>query len=353
MAGPSSEPSPDPWAHIFDAIDEVNPDAVPARRVLHGVRGRQSMTANEINAFDEMFSMIFDAVNQHQHSSSSSATTTVGEGVSPLAAIGRTGDLGDVVGKLRGRAKRARWTTAEDEQLDRLKEEMELCDTDAALLAWARRAVFHASMHASPSPLYPALLALLMRSFRDRFGDAHLALSVFEHARHLSVPSFVFGCTTPAYNELIETRWAAFRDLKGVRDALDEMRVNGVECNAKTRALVEAVRRDVGERNKWLEDSMAGGEVWTMLRQIDTLSAPAAPTPQQEKRRNRRPQKGARGEWQASDEWKYRIREDSVDPETDMLDQEWTSHTPLSEMFIESASYQPRQKAGPRRAMAY
>src|SRR6267154_1374361 len=53
---------------------------------------------------------------------------------------------------------------------------------------------------------------------------------------------------TPAYNELIETRWTYFRDLKGVHDALEEMRVNGVEPDGRTKKLVEKLRREVGAR---------------------------------------------------------------------------------------------------------
>lgn len=269
------------------------------------------MTAGEINAFDGMFSLIFDALNQQRAAS----------GVRPFgnalqgAAIGRTADIGDVVGKLRGRAKRQRWTTADDEALDRMKEEMELCDTDAALLTWARRSVFVDDL--KPGPLYPALLALLMRAFRDRFADPHLALSVFEHARHLSIRSFVFGCTTPAYNELLQTRWAAFRDLRGVRDALDEMRVNGVDCDSHTRALVDGIRREVGERNAWLEDSMSGGEVWEMLREIDRLCAP--PSAMREADDTRPPPRRPR-RWRPSDDWKARMREGDIDLGSDGLD---------------------------------
>ena len=73
-----------------------------------------------------------------------------------------------------------------------------------------------------------------MRTFRDKYANPHLALALFAHARRLSVLSFVCGCTTPAYNELLETRWACFRDLKGVCDALEEMKTNGVETNGGT-----------------------------------------------------------------------------------------------------------------------
>lgn len=276
------------------------------------------MTAGEISAFDGMFSLIFDSLKQQQQSS---AVQPLGRTPFDGAAIGRTTGLGDVVGKLRGKARRTRWTTAEDEALDRMKEEMELCDTDAALLTWARRSVFVDPL--APGPLYPALLALLMRAFRDRFGDPHLALSVFNHARHVSVPSFVFGCTTPAYNELLETRWRAFRDLRGVRDTLEEMRVNGVECNGRTRALVENIRREVGERNAWLEDSMSGGEVWTMMQEIETFATPPVPVERPEPRRQR--------SWRSAEEWKYRMRDLDSGLKGDALDAAWQDDPDLGD----------------------
>jgi hypothetical protein len=112
-----------------------------------------------------------------------------------------------------------------------------------------------------------------MRSFRDKYRDPHLALSIFDYARHLSIPSYVFGCTTPAYNELIETRWSHFRDLKGVHDALFEMRVNGVEPDGRTKKLVEKLRREVGARTVWEEESVMGsGDVWGMLEKIEGLA---------------------------------------------------------------------------------
>jgi hypothetical protein len=212
---------------------------------------------------------------------------------------------------------------------------MELCDTDQQLLEWAMREVFgqsqkyeerarnhaiakaeeqHApdvtsSSNASANPpqlasthpelqhpTYPYLIAHLMRSFRDKYRDPHLALSIFDYARHLSIPSYVFGCTTPAYNELIETRWSCFRDLRGVHDALEEMRVNGVDPDGRTKKLVEKLRREVGARTVWEEESMFGnGEVVGMLSKIEQLAI-------KEPRRKRGKATGKKGP--AFDAWK-------------------------------------------------
>jgi hypothetical protein len=248
------------------------------------------MTAREINAFDEMFNMIFNAVSD-QKGLASSPLPEVGIGSAPT---GTGSHMNDFFSKLRGHSKGLRWSEQADEDLDRKKVEMELCDTDQQLLEWAMREVFGESkryeevareaikqvaagkelerMPQLQPTIYPHLVAHLIRTFRDKYRDPHLALSMFDHARHLSIASYVFGCTTPAYNELIQTRWRCFRDLKGVHDALEEMTINGVDANNHTRKLVEEVRRQVGERNSWEEETELGsGEVWMMLNKIDHL----------------------------------------------------------------------------------
>ncbi|TFY67255.1 hypothetical protein EVJ58_g1745 [Rhodofomes roseus] len=263
---------------------------------------KQAMTAREVNAFDQMFDMIFDAVSNTKKDSKRSAPESIGIGRA------RSQEMGDLFGRLRRQSKHQRWTSESDEELDRKREAMELCDTDQQLLEWAMRQVFDESKlceenarkaEASPSasktsvqlqpPWYPHMISLLMRTFREKYGDPHLALSIFDHARHLSVPSFVFGCTTPAYNELIETRWRFFRDLRGACDALEEMRVNGVEMDNRTRSLAEMIRREVGERNMWQEESMIGtGEVWDLVSRIEQLVAQRASPRKVEKQRKSR-----------------------------------------------------------------
>ncbi|KAL0579752.1 hypothetical protein V5O48_002246 [Marasmius crinis-equi] len=241
------------------------------------------MTAREISAFDDMFNMIFDAVAEQKLGTGDKKNLNVG--------IGGRGGLGDIYGKLRRHSKRVKWTTEEEELLDQKKEEMDLCDTDQQLLDWAMREVFGESEKLEEqsrkaleegvpakkapmlqSPTYPHILALLMKTFRDKYRDPHLALSIFNHARNLSIASYVFGCSTNVYNELIETRWTCFRDLKGVHDALEEMSVNGVDIDNTTRNMVEKVRREVGERNLWVEEDEGGeNEVWNMLNKIEKL----------------------------------------------------------------------------------
>lgn len=241
------------------------------------------MTAQEISAFDEMFNMIFNAVSDRRASSGSSRSFD-----HPTPSIGRsssTAPLNDIFRTLR-RHSRVRWTTASDEELDRKKEEMDLCDTDQELLEWATREVFAmptksvggakkaieatAASVQSPNdhdkdkgsstttkisvgslplhpPTYPFLLAHLMKLFRTTYGSPSLSLCIFTHAARLSITSYVFGCTAPVYNELIQAKWEGWGDLAGVCAALEEMRLNGVKGDGLTKTIIEKIRRDVAE----------------------------------------------------------------------------------------------------------
>ncbi|KAH7100469.1 hypothetical protein BKA62DRAFT_706405 [Auriculariales sp. MPI-PUGE-AT-0066] len=327
-AGPSSRPDIDPWAHIFDSIDDVDSKIPTSQRPTRTPVRKQAMTRSEINAFENMFDMIFTAIDEQQ---ARTGVRPLGAGLDG-AAIGPSTGLGKVVDKVYNRKKdksgTERSTTEDDAKLDLLREEMELCGTDAALLTWARNNVFTDTVaNGTPGPTYPGLLALLMRAFRERFGDPHLALSVFEHARHLSVSSFVFGCTTPAYNELIVTRWNSFRDLKGVRDALEEMKVNGVECDHFTRTLVETIRREVGERHAWLEDSLTSGVVFSMIQELELLSAPVKrrqPVRKEMEPVRKETEHAYSRQWRNSLEWKYSLRDDGAKSKADGPDQMWS-----------------------------
>ncbi|KAI0829935.1 hypothetical protein BC628DRAFT_1083799 [Trametes gibbosa] len=337
-------PHVSPWDQVFEEIKELSnpkPTSINPRsmKMSAGIRPSktfrpQTATARETEVITDMFSSIFDVTSKQGK---------------PLSAIGlgpsRVGsDMNHLYNKLRSHSQRLRWTTQADEDLDRKKEEMELCETDVQLLEWAMREVFgesqryadaahptpDATAQANPGPAaeppasenlqlqpssYPHLLAAIMRTFRDKYDDPHLALSMFDHARHLSIASFVFGCTTPAYNELIETRWRCFRDLRGVVDAFEEMRVNGIELDSRTRLLGETVRREVGERDLWQEENaLDSGEVWELVARLEHLAFAS---------KNRRAQTTGRGrgvddtrvrkrKWNANQEaWKQNVLQES------------------------------------------
>ncbi|KAF9233512.1 hypothetical protein BU15DRAFT_53781 [Melanogaster broomeanus] len=326
-AKPTSLPSQDsiftapesPWDHVFADIDKMpllpaasrnsrrqnyrSPSLKPSvgtndsDKGAGGILGRsstmrarkESMTAREISVFDEMFNLIFNAVSEQREGLSSSSSPDPSAldqapsiGRTPLTS-GQNAPLNDLFHTLRRHSSRVRWTSASDEELDRKKEQMELCNTDQELLEWALREVFGESVRwdeeakkalEAPPPLqpstYPHLLAHLMRLFRTTYSNPSLSLSVFNHAARLSIPSYVFGCTSPAYNELIQAKWEGWGDLEGVCNALEEMRGNGVIGDGRTRRLVETVRREVGEARP--VESLGEEEVMRLLTRVEELA---------------------------------------------------------------------------------
>ncbi|KAH9062423.1 hypothetical protein EDB87DRAFT_1607210 [Lactarius vividus] len=285
-------PKNSPWDHVFEDIATGHP-LIPIAREKTPRPGlnnssleprRQTMTNRELSAFDEMFNMIFAAANERRLSE---------DGLAAAPDIDTRGPLSNFLKSL-SKHPRAR-QTGDDTELDKLKEQLALCPSDHAMLEWAEREVFGASVRAEEAaraafasgspppphlqpPEYPYLLAALMNAARERYDDPYLALSLFEHARNLSSLSYIFGCTTPAYNELLQTRWNSFRDLRGVHAALAEMRANGISPDMRTRGLVDDVRRETGARTLWLEESEAGsGEVWKILSEIERLVARRTP----------------------------------------------------------------------------
>ncbi|THH32265.1 hypothetical protein EUX98_g1880 [Antrodiella citrinella] len=335
----SSKPS---WDSLFSDL----PDTASQPSHRHTAKGkrllgagaaprRQSMTVREMTAFDDMFSRIFNAATVHpttpqspnlfkpipngnEDSMDALKFNWAGRATDGVA----TQDVDDLFGQIRRHSKRVQWTSEADEEFDRKKEEMNLCETDHQLLEWAQREVFDESKRYEEvarlklsqgtsssqeqvqlQPLaYPHLIAYLMRTFREKYSDPHLALSIFSHARHLSIPSFVFGCTTSAYNELLETKWACFRDLRGIVDALEEMQVNGVPMDSRTKALCEMVRRECGARELWGEERNVGsGEVWEMLQFIDKVVAGVNDKMFKERRRVAAPEDGKQelGAWKS------------------------------------------------------
>jgi Mtf2 family len=248
---------------------------------------RQGITARETKVLTGMLDMIFDANNANQRQ------TPEGE-----EQVGiRKGKVDDFFGRLCRHSKRGKWMDEPDANLlDQKKEQVSYCNNDQELLDWAIREVFEESKRyeaaarlaiaeAAKLPrkeepprlqpaTYPHMIALLMRTFRDKYNDPHLALSIFNYTKTLSIVSYVFGCSTEAYNELLQTKWECFRDIRGVHDAINEMVVNGVPVNTGTRKWVENVRRDVLNQKIRPDMSDAGqNEVWQLLTKMELTLA--------------------------------------------------------------------------------
>lgn len=316
------------WDNIFQDIRSMPPlISRSERKSDHRARRHQAMTAQEFSTFEDMFSMIFAAAGQAKQTSSSN---NYQRALAP-----------DFFGRVRTHGRNVQGATTESAeqlkaQLDRLREDMDLCDTDQLLLEWAMREVFGASRAAEEAarremaaavesstpgarskipPLqpawYPHVVAHLMSVFRDKYRDPHLALAIFDHTAKLSIVSYVFGCTTPTYNELLETKWRAFKDLQGCVDALEEMRTNAVTPDSRTRAIVESMRQEIMSNNGF--DHGESEESLVLLERADKLAAQGRQWKHAKKDIGARSEKESSrpSRWKNSREWKRAARDET------------------------------------------
>lgn len=269
---------------------------------------RQTLSASEGRKIDDMFSSIFNAASRQEELS----TSNNGQEVPPWAGPPMRYSTKPVP---------VRWTRVGDDILDQKKEEIQHCESDQALYAWTLELFGElettlsqthpintpesteqdiATVEATiqdvsanlPGFAYPQLLAIVMRNFRTKYHDPHMALAMFDHARNASPLSYVMCCGTAAYNELIETKWDSFRDLQGVCDALEDMKLNKVRVDTRTMRLVESLRREVGQRNFWQEEGFGDSHsgVMSLLERIEGVCWPET----NPKTQNRTPARNAK-----------------------------------------------------------
>ncbi|KAG0641170.1 hypothetical protein HOY80DRAFT_955728 [Tuber brumale] len=142
-----------------------------------------------------------------------------------------------------------------------LTSSMRMCQTDRELLRWLDDHVFSMASGKDagskiPSATYADLLVEAMITFRQNFNDLVGAMSVFERVKRLGAESYVVGCSTGAYNEMLQTKWEAYKDVSKIVELVDEMKINAVEGSQKT---VEILRSIVNEIKKMKSGSMGPG----------------------------------------------------------------------------------------------
>lgn len=196
------------------------------------------------------------------------------------------------------------------EEYEMLAEEMDMVSSDLELVEWAKKRVFtpidslksdegtekvkasvddessatasatpesshsattssHQNTYKAPanllplltfSPVYPKILARVLKTLRENFNSPHLVLALFHHAQTSSVESYLFGCLTGAYNEVLTCRWESFRDLDGVQRGIREMEMMGIKWDKDTNRLVSRVvdeaGREILQGGRWGEDAL-------------------------------------------------------------------------------------------------
>lgn len=144
---------------------------------------------------------------------------------------------------------------------DKLEERMDECETDYELARFLDTEIFSAmeghAQNGSPKegvlPFdvvranYSLILVKAMRLLRITYNNPLAAHTLFLRAKMLSAESYVLGCTTQLYNELLVSRWESFTDLYSICEILDEMSTNGVKGNGDTIQIIQRIQADVEE----------------------------------------------------------------------------------------------------------
>lgn len=151
-------------------------------------------------------------------------------------------------------------------EVDAKSEALSVLSSPVDVVSWAEENVFTPEF----GKTYPRLLAAVMKHLRY-LGAPHLALAMFAHARQLGVESYLAGCQTSAFNELLRTRWNAFRDLAGIVSAVGEMKSHAVAWDKNTNSIVSEIVDVVGKEllhnrnhHQW------GLEANSLLAQLET-----------------------------------------------------------------------------------
>ncbi|CAG8666212.1 17353_t:CDS:2 [Acaulospora morrowiae] len=88
---------------------------------------------------------------------------------------------------------------------------------------------------------YSSLLQEAISACHTLFKDPYLAFSILEQIKRRGTVSYVLGCNTKVYNELILIRWNYWKDLCGIEELMDEMVSNGIDFDQQTFYIVNNV----------------------------------------------------------------------------------------------------------------
>ncbi|OXC67021.1 hypothetical protein AYX13_04473 [Cryptococcus neoformans] len=272
-------------------------------RPMKGARNRlaraSGVTPPEAEVFNEVISSIltsFPSTPSDPFLATKSGATGYG-----------SSEWGDGAKQLRTIFDRNRSEDDNLEEYEMLAEEMDMVSSDLELVEWAKKRVFtpidplkpdegteklktsvedetsdtpessqsaaatssHQNTYKPPanllplltfSPVYPKILTRVLKALRENFNSPHLVLALFHHAQTSSLESYLFGCLTGAYNEVLTCRWESFRDLDGVQRGIREMEMMGIKWDKDTNRLVSRVvdeaGREILQGGRWGEDAL-------------------------------------------------------------------------------------------------
>ncbi|KAI7881472.1 hypothetical protein K492DRAFT_177067, partial [Lichtheimia hyalospora FSU 10163] len=100
----------------------------------------------------------------------------------------------------------------------------------------------------NPRPLPPYYDRFIERAVNHAsmtLKEPYLAVAIFNQVKATSIESYVSGCTTQVYNELLSVRWKAWRDIHGMMTLVEEMMSNGIDYDGNTRRIIQMVMNEV------------------------------------------------------------------------------------------------------------
>ncbi|KAK6506351.1 hypothetical protein TWF506_011267 [Arthrobotrys conoides] len=132
------------------------------------------------------------------------------------------------------------------EEYEKLSGMLELCGNDLEVWEWLDQYIFTMPFAANGlTGNYPKLLKEAIKLLRTEYNDFSACTAVFEKVKNLGTESYIIGCSVGVYNEILEVKWRGYRDMSGVLDLLEEMRVNGVDGDEVTAGIVADVLSDI------------------------------------------------------------------------------------------------------------
>ncbi|GAA5936124.1 hypothetical protein JCM1841_007059 [Sporobolomyces salmonicolor] len=314
-----SDPSPHSTRSVLSPTPNSPSSSAPPRQ-----RQKQYLTDSEAQAFADLLGEILPRSLASQPGAAPGAPGGEGGGIFDLFAQksgyaaqaegagkvqqalmrkmgGRMGLQFDPAGGGKWeRKQRGELTEQEMLELDRLREEALSLRDDREVVAWGLENVFGfdrkyaqtlfvdpadlsvvppssdpavASPTRGPSSrMYPELLHLLFLILRDTHHAPATALWVLDLAASNAF-SYISGCTTPLYLEVLRTRWSE-GDVEAVLAGIEEMRSAGVPIDDKVRELVravgEAIRLDRDRAEVRVKHLVAQGEFGGALDEGET-----------------------------------------------------------------------------------
>ncbi|CAO3595032.1 unnamed protein product [Absidia cylindrospora] len=97
---------------------------------------------------------------------------------------------------------------------------------------------------------YSRLVKNAIHHAYNDFYDPYLAMALFEQCKTISVQSYIEGCTVDVYNQVLQIRWDAWKDIYGMLDLMEEMTLNGIAFDKVSAGIVQTITDEM-EQQEW------------------------------------------------------------------------------------------------------